>query len=130
VALYALLIMPNSQRYPKNISLVNVEDCHFSWFKISALIIPICFPAVEMRSSPLIREHFWNCWKLSVFKLQTLKSMINQGFIGHLVNRALPSLHEGTLKITLTVLFRDTTYKTNLFFLSIKNFVFLILNFF
>ena len=101
-----------SQRYLKNISLVNVEDCRFSRFKMFALIIPICFPAVEMCSSPLIREHYW---KLSVFKLQRLKfdlNLIRPGFIRHLVNRAFVSLHEGTLVITLTVPLRDTTKKT------------------
>ena len=102
------MAMSDSQRYSWNLYLINnVEDIFvfLVLLEFHALIIPICFPAAEMRHGHFWRETTFENNQSS--KLQTLIYIIhgwsNKAFYGTVVNRSFQSLQGGSLEIMLTV---------------------------
>ena len=93
---HAKMTMPDSQRYPWNLYLINsVEEF---------VVFSICFPAVEMRLSLLETTHIeiirfqnHNQWYL-------IQTWSDKAFKSTVVNRTLPSLHGESLKIAIKCL--------------------------
>ena len=92
MTLYAKITMSNSQRHPWNLYLIEIVEDIVVFLGL-ILIIPICFPAVEIIKSSLYRNHNW--YIISSQNYQNwylIHSWKDKAFEGTLVNRTLPSL--------------------------------------
>ena len=116
VTLHTEMVMPDLQRYPWKLGLINYEldihafvslNCLFS-FAVSLRKLLVYTLLIRSNGETHRNKHFFSQKNMMI----SSTFLIRLGFKGTVVNRALPSLHGRSFEITLTVPLKVKNYNT------------------